>query len=483
MIDKKTSQNNLNPELNELLVMLEHLIASHADFMSEKDDNDKGLVIAVDGKHGSGKTTFLNLFIDRIEKEVRQGREKGYVYQSDFQRDTAVSFLEPIENSKKSILPIWYDAWQNDDFDDPFLSLVGQISKEVSIDTVELKSIKDIALEIAKRASKVCQKPIDKIMDMMIGIKTEDVIKEYFNLAEEINKKNFDDQVDFYEKLEFKKQKFKSALSTLKADKNSTEIPLKVIFIDDLDRCTPIYAIKVLEKIKHFFSTDNTVFVVAIDKNQLESIVKKVYGNEFDANHYLSRFFDFEIKIPLGAIFFSNIQQKYYPQCNSLAAAAVIEFYDMQPREQVKFYRLLKFLSSTKKSWDLDVYYLLVGLKLMNPTQLDILVNLPSNEIESVEAFIKALNSKKCGNNLNKMQKKSQSEYPIIIPILNLMSLFGQLYGDDKHVENIIKNYVYPIKENNDIKKYLCMLEVKSNEKTLGARELKNLLRLLMHYN
>lgn len=72
------------------------------------------------------------------------------------------------------------------------------------------------------------------------------------------------------------------------------------IFIDELDRCRPNYAVEMLETIKHIFDIDGVVFVVATDTEQLQHAVKAVYGEGFDAKVYLSRFFNsrYSLKAP-----------------------------------------------------------------------------------------------------------------------------------------------------------------------------------------
>ncbi|OOE90301.1 KAP family P-loop NTPase fold protein [Salinivibrio sharmensis] len=64
------------------------------------------------------------------------------------------------------------------------------------------------------------------------------------------------------------------------------------VFIDELDRCRPSYAVEMLETIKHIFSIPGVVFVVATDTEQLQHAVKAIYGQGFDAGVYLGRFFD-----------------------------------------------------------------------------------------------------------------------------------------------------------------------------------------------
>ena len=64
------------------------------------------------------------------------------------------------------------------------------------------------------------------------------------------------------------------------------------IFIDELDRCRPSYAVEMLETIKHIFDIKGVIFVVATDTEQLQHAVKAIYGEGFDAKTYLARFFD-----------------------------------------------------------------------------------------------------------------------------------------------------------------------------------------------
>jgi hypothetical protein len=72
------------------------------------------------------------------------------------------------------------------------------------------------------------------------------------------------------------------------------------VFIDELDRCRPTYAIELLETVKHLFDIPGLIFVIATDTEQLQHSIKAVYGEGFDSNKYLYRFFDrtFTLKQP-----------------------------------------------------------------------------------------------------------------------------------------------------------------------------------------
>lgn len=72
-----------------------------------------------------------------------------------------------------------------------------------------------------------------------------------------------------------------------------------IFIIDELDRCNPYYAVKVLERIKHLFNIPNIVFVLSIDKEQLSNSIRGYYGSDLiKADEYLKRFIDIEYTLP-----------------------------------------------------------------------------------------------------------------------------------------------------------------------------------------
>ncbi len=81
------------------------------------------------------------------------------------------------------------------------------------------------------------------------------------------------------------------------------------ILIDELDRCRPTYAVEMLETIKHIFDIQGVVFVLATDTAQLQHAIKVIYGEGFDAQNYLGRFFQrrFTLNRKSRREFISNI--------------------------------------------------------------------------------------------------------------------------------------------------------------------------------
>ena len=79
------------------------------------------------------------------------------------------------------------------------------------------------------------------------------------------------------------------------ADKGQKPI---VVFIDELDRCRPSYAVELLETAKHIFSVNHVVYVLAVNRSELTHSVKALYGEGFGATAYLRRFFDVDFRLP-----------------------------------------------------------------------------------------------------------------------------------------------------------------------------------------
>lgn len=101
---------------------------------------------------------------------------------------------------------------------------------------------------------------------------------------------------------EFEKERksfatFRKRLNELAAKTNSdTGRPL-VLFIDELDRCRPDFAVKTLERIKHLFDVPRVSFVLLLHTEQLQYAVEGVYGS-IDSVAYLRKFIHFTLPLP-----------------------------------------------------------------------------------------------------------------------------------------------------------------------------------------
>ena len=74
-----------------------------------------------------------------------------------------------------------------------------------------------------------------------------------------------------------------------------------IIFIDDLDRCSPENAVTIFESIKVFFDIEGIVFVLGLSNEIVELAINKKYehfGGKFSGEDYLKKIIQLPIKIP-----------------------------------------------------------------------------------------------------------------------------------------------------------------------------------------
>ncbi|EGR9005985.1 NTPase KAP [Vibrio vulnificus] len=154
------------------------------------------------------------------------------------------------------------------------------------------------------------------------------------------------------------------------------------VFIDELDRCRPSYAVEMLETIKHIFDIKGVVFVVATDTRQLQHAVRVVYGQGFDADIYLGRFFNTRYtlkKMPLKELLsvhcdldklsINSLSQKRiglwprpmdtYVHFENLST--IYRALKLSERESIQITeRLVSIVDNLDSATHLDIYYLAV---------------------------------------------------------------------------------------------------------------------------
>lgn len=72
-----------------------------------------------------------------------------------------------------------------------------------------------------------------------------------------------------------------------------------LIIVDELDRCRPNYAIEFLETIKHFFDINGLIFVIGVDKTQLASSAKVLFGQQLVFDEYYRKFAHRDVSLPV----------------------------------------------------------------------------------------------------------------------------------------------------------------------------------------
>lgn len=201
---------------------------------------------------------------------------------------------------------IYFNAWENDYCGDPFIALTSHINDALKA-LVDPVTVGEIALaDFRAKASKliVSATPIiaKGILKRMSGVDLSDItdVIEQDSVADAASaalEKLLDSNKQTLQTVQEFKSKFSElalAASNYQAVANSGLPAPLYIFIDELDRCRPTYAIELLERIKHFFDIANCKFIIATDTEQLKHSIGAIYGTGFESGRYLKRFFDVE---------------------------------------------------------------------------------------------------------------------------------------------------------------------------------------------
>lgn len=139
--------------------------------------------------------------------------------------------------------------------------------------------------------------PFIKIDGDVIKDKLDDAIDKVTDSIGDKVTEAIQHKIDSYEEEKNSLLAFKHTLAQLA---ESLDKPL-VFIIDELDRCRPDFAIRLIERVKHFFDIPKIVFVfvLVMNKPQLLQSVKSFYGYDSEMNgDYLEKFIDFTIKFP-----------------------------------------------------------------------------------------------------------------------------------------------------------------------------------------
>lgn len=226
-------------------------------------------VLALDSPWGTGKTTVVRMLRASLKQE--------------------------------GIASVYFNAWKEDYVSDPLIPMVAAID-ELQVADAEAEARKQFGERMAtvKRvASKVAKRGFVAAVKLatMNAVDLDEVAEE--SLASMAGAAA-EDVIEAFKQEKASLERFRAALEeAVKAV--APEEPSKplVFFIDELDRCRPTFAIELLERVKHMFDVKHIVFVLSIDKKQLEAITAAVYGERIDAPEYLRRFLDLEYTLPV----------------------------------------------------------------------------------------------------------------------------------------------------------------------------------------
>ena len=124
-------------------------------------------------------------------------------------------------------------------------------------------------VEVADEFDKEIQKAADKAIDASV----ESLLKEHVKASKNL-----------------------SALQTAMAE-IAEQKPI-ILFVDELDRCRPDFAVNMLEIIKHTFDVVGVQFILITNTQQLRASINHCYGSTVNAQRYLDKFLKFSFELP-----------------------------------------------------------------------------------------------------------------------------------------------------------------------------------------
>ncbi|MDW8802459.1 P-loop NTPase fold protein, partial [Clostridium sp. A1-XYC3] len=255
------------------------------------------LVFGIHGKWGSGKTTFMNLIKNRIEKEKR-------------------------------FYTVEINPWE-----------YGQTQNFITIFLAKLyQEVKGKVKFFGKNSGPDFIKSIFKPLKLSLDIKP--VKAEY-----DFDKFSLDQQQSVINKLISENFALKESISYI-LDHDFISKKKIVIFIDDLDRCDVDKVMEVIESIKLVFNSKNCIFFLGCDINYLQSALSNKYENfirfskenynelvNFDLSDFSREYLEKIIQIPFYIPTIDGKAIRKY--VNSILESNKIQNKTIEPKENI----------------------------------------------------------------------------------------------------------------------------------------------------
>lgn len=245
-----------------------------------------------------------NKYAEALSRHIaeRSGELGDYVLNLDASWGTGKTyFLRRWFSNLQDYNPtVYIDAWKHDFSDDPLLTVICELKKQINekFDIGINAELFNKIGAVAKAGAPVFFKGLAK---KFAGFDSDELADGYSSeMAGDFASKITTLMINNYEEQRDAIDDFRHQLVEL-ADKveqtGNISLPI-VVFIDELDRCRPTFAIELLEAVKHLFDVPQFTFVIATDTEQLEHSVGAIYGQGFDSRRYLSRFFSERVTLP-----------------------------------------------------------------------------------------------------------------------------------------------------------------------------------------
>lgn len=283
-------------------------------FIGALNSVNKNTYISIDASWGAGKTVFM--------KQIE------YLNYCSLDTLTAPSLDNTLLNSfQDKYVVFYYNAWENDYHEDPLQSLLFSLIDKFYTEERRKEKVKALATETIKSIANETVKSFTKGIVDLDKISKVETIDDLVNSITAVNER-------------------KAAISSI-ISKILPENKRLLFIIDELDRCNPEFAVRLMEVSKHYYNDDNIVFVLSTNNRQLVSTVKKYYGEDFDGYGYLDKLYDLILELPPV-----NIEQYFEKQLNvrrnsewvNIIPVEIAKHLNMTMRESNRYNSLFSFI-------------------------------------------------------------------------------------------------------------------------------------------
>jgi hypothetical protein len=206
--------------------------------------NQPPLVLGVHGDWGSGKTTFMRHVSEKLNQGAYQNR----------------------------LITIWFDAWRYHNEPAPIVALLHEMRRQFPPFEKGIGKAAKIS-NVAFRAVLSSLDQAAKLVGMESLPFSPDKIQ---SIGEQWEKERLEVQLAADTLQEY----LRHAIDALLPDAADSPTPRVVIFIDDLDRCNPEMAYRLLEGLKIYLNLKNCVFILAMNQQVITDAIAQAMKKE-----------------------------------------------------------------------------------------------------------------------------------------------------------------------------------------------------------
>ena len=228
-------------------------------------------------------------------------------------KSTLMKMVKKSLDADKNTLTVEFNGWLFEGYEDAKTALCGTILDEMRThETLFAKGkekIKALLKKVdgGKLLSKGVKYGLDYLLTGGIGMVTEltltGIISAVKQKAGDVSEDEIKKVIDAFKKEETKRTEIKNFRKTFKEVFEDCKGERLVVFIDELDRCTPDTVLDIFEAIRLFLYVPGTTFIIGADERLVSYAVKTKYkdipGHDIDiSKEYLEKLVQYPVKIP-----------------------------------------------------------------------------------------------------------------------------------------------------------------------------------------